>query len=64
MAYKEKGPPRMAQRAKFREETPVTRQEEETILFLTVMMDPVLAGRPMEFCVLSVKFGLSRRGLP
>jgi hypothetical protein len=27
-----------AQRAKFREETPVTRQVEETFLFLAVMM--------------------------
>ena len=46
MAYKKKGPPRQAQRAKFREETPVTRQEEETILFLTVMMDLPFPGRP------------------
>ena len=34
MGKKEKARAPMAQRAKFREETPVTRQVEETLLFL------------------------------
>lgn len=34
----------MAQRAKFREETPVTRQDEEPTLFLAVMMGFAMRG--------------------
>ena len=34
MGHKEKARASMTQRAKFREETPVTRQVEETFLFL------------------------------
>ena len=44
-----------AQRAKFREETPVTRQDEDKILFLAVDDPPAFRASPSKLTVLCGK---------